>query len=307
MTLSGSIFISGGGGTLGKAIIRRAKREAWDCKITVFSRDSHKHAMLLREFPDVRCIQGDIAGDLDYLTAAIAGHQIVIHAAASKHVDLAERNAFDTVRTNIDGSRNVAIAAARAKVEKVVGVSTDKECHSVNIYGASKLAMSRMFQEANNWGDTDFHLVRYGNVCASNGSVINVWREMFERNGYVTATDPDMTRFWMSVEDAVDVVLKSLTEPAGTITIPRCKSLDMQTFAQYVMPGVEFRYSGLRPGEKRYEELLTQEEVQFTENSGDYMRLWPVTGKPLHRLIDPYRSDKATRLFKDELLGMLAK
>jgi UDP-N-acetylglucosamine 4,6-dehydratase len=306
MTLKGNIILTGGAGFLGRAIVRRALTEKWDCAFSVLSRDPEKHHKMQREFPSVRYVVGDVC-DLNGLTKAFVGHDIVVHAAAQKHISDGETNAEETMRVNYLGSVNVAHAALGAQIDKVVGISTDKACHPVNVYGLSKLAMERIFQEYDRKGLTQFHQTRYGNILQSTGSVLTIWKQMLERDGYVTATDPDMTRFWMTVEQAVDAVIASLDEPHGTITIPECKALDMRTFAEWTMPGVEFRYNGLRPGEKRYEELVTKEESQFLEiaESDYYFRLHPVSGKAKGVLMTGYRSDNCERLARDELLEML--
>lgn len=315
MNLKGNVLITGGAGYLGRAIVRRAVRENWDCQFTILSRDPTKHHKMQTEFPKCRYIIGDVE-DRDGLIKSFSGHDLVIHAAAQKHIPEGENNVGSTMDTNYQGSREVARAAIVSRVSRVVGISTDKACHPVNVYGASKFLMERTFQEYNsNNAGTKFNLVRYGNVLSSTGSVLTVWKQMLERDGYVTATDPDMTRFWLTVDDAVDLILKSLDEPSGTITIPECKALDMRTFAEYTMPsGTQFKYTGLRPGEKRYEELLTKEERDFTSVYDEHFCLWPTGDKnhdALHRTIttgyypDGFRSDNCERLTQSELLEML--
>lgn len=316
--LKGNILITGGAGFLGRAIVRRAVRESWDCAFTILSRDPEKHHQMQREFPQCRYVIGDVC-DLNGLSQTFAGHDIVIHAAAQKHIPDGERNVSETIRVNVKGSENVARAAIAMQVNKVLGISTDKACHPVNVYGASKMAMERLFQEYARKGLTQFHLVRYGNVLSSTGSVLTVWRKILEETGVVTATSPDMTRFWMSIDQAVDAVLLSFSEPSGTITIPKCKALDMATFAKYTMPeGTPFNYTGLRPGEKRYEELLTEEERDYAMPERSHFRLWSSIENPgvlegdyLGRSVttglfqDGYRSDNCEQLTQAELLEML--
>lgn len=299
-------MITGGAGTLGTAFIRRALLEGWRSKLTVYSRDPVKHQKQKREWGAVTYVVGDIC-DYDSLVKTMAGQDIVIHAGAMKHIPECEANPVETMRVNYEGSLNVAKAASEARVLKVVGVSTDKACHPINIYGASKMAMERIFQGYAKLDDrVGYQSVRYGNVLGSTGSVLKVWREMLDRDGYVTATDPDMTRFWLTVDDAVDLILKSLDEPSGTITIPKCKALDMRTFAEYTMPsGTEFKYTGLRPGEKRYEELITKEESYFSEDIGDVFRLHQSTSKPIDTIDFKYTSNNCQRLTQSELLEML--
>lgn len=313
--LFGSVFVTGGAGFLARGLYARARREAWPCRFTAFSRDDHKHAALLRDFPEVRAVRGDVAGDGDLLAAAMAGHSTVIHAAAAKHVDLSEFNVWDTKLTNVDGSQTVAWAAIRARVARVIGISTDKVCHPVNTYGLTKALMERMFVEANRLSeDTTFVLTRYGNVLGSTGSVVTVWKAMLAKDGFVSATDPDMTRFWLTVEQAVNLILIAADAPAGTVTIPRAPALAMSDLRDWFLPGAQFRYGGLRPGEKRYEELLTVEEAPFAtaptnnpyERGGLFHWLYPQTDKPIMRGVGDYRSDRPDRfLIREELAAML--
>lgn len=314
MNLSGNIFITGGAGFLGYGIIARAKREKWDCRITILSRDDHKHAALLRDFPEVKCIRGDICGNPDYLQAAMIGHEAVIHAAANKHVDLSEYNAAETIHNNVYGSEQVAWAAIGAGVKRVIGISTDKACKPVNVYGMTKALMERIFIEANTWGETQFTLTRYGNVLASTGSMIGDWRAKLKQQGYINATDPNMTRFWLSVDQAVDLILVALNEPAGTITIPRLPALSMKKMEEYFLPeGTHVTYDGLRPGEKMDEELLTHAESHFADDfagGGTFMsryRLWPSTLKyTFSDLPFNYSSDKPDReMTKEELIAIV--
>lgn len=307
--LTGSIFVTGGAGFLGKAIIRRAKLEKWDCRFTIFSRDDHKHALLLREFPDVHCIRGDIAGDLDYLASSMIGHDLVIHAGATKYVDLCELNVSDSVRVNIHGSENVAKASILSKVKQAVLITTDKSCHPCSLYGVTKLAAERLFQEYSKHEIVKFNMARYGNVISSSGSVIVDWRRKLKEQGYIDATDPDMTRFWLSVDMAIDLILKSLNEPNGTITIPKLKGLSMRKMEEYVLPlTTKVVYRGLRPGEKRHEELLTTEEARFVSDYKDYYRLFPVFSKAAEAYSDMrYISNEVEQLTKQELLGMIGE
>lgn len=315
MGLSGNVFVTGGAGFLARALYTRARREGWPCRFTCFSRDDHKHAALLRDFPEVVFVRGDVAGDGELLAAAMAGHQLVIHAAAAKHVDLSELNVWDTKLVNVDGSQSVAWAAIKARVARVIGISTDKVCHPVNTYGLTKALMERLFIEANRLSDrTGFVLTRYGNVLGSTGSVLTVWQAMLAKDGFVTATDPEMTRFWLTADQAVDLILIAAGAPLGTITIPRAPALAMSDMRAWFLPEADFRYQGLRPGEKRYEELLTREEGPFTckpicnphDPNSFFHLLYPQTEQPLALGVDDYRSDRPDRfLVRDELAAML--
>ncbi len=215
------IFITGGAGFLGRAIMRRPEMFSPDpVDFTVYSRDESKHARARAEFPNTRFILGDVC-NYDRLELAIAGHDIVIHAAAMKYVPQGESNVWEVVAVNVDGSRNVAKAAVRNSVKRLVGISTDKACGPVNVYGMSKLVMERLFQEATTWSDMAVTLVRYGNVIASTGSVIPLFRQQAQE-GLIKLTDPKMTRFWLAVDAAVELIQYAVTKaPPGVIVIPR--------------------------------------------------------------------------------------
>lgn len=263
--IEGNLFITGGAGFLGRGIIQRSIDEDWPCNITVFSRDEVKHAKLKRQFPHVKTVRGDVAGDFDHLVTAMMGHDVVIHAAATKIIPVAEFNVVQTIRDNVIGSLNVAQAAAYAGVKQVVGISTDKVCHAVNRYGATKNLMEGIFQEAQEWDyPTNFYLTRYGNVLDSTASVLGIWSQQYQNDGEIGVTDPSMTRFWLTVDQAVDLILLALRQDPGTITIPMLPALSMGDMASYLFLNAEQKVIGLRPGEKIHEELLTQEEVHRT-------------------------------------------
>lgn len=263
--IEGGLFITGGAGFLGRGIIQRATDENWPCNITIFSRDEVKHAKLKRQFPNVKTIRGDVAGDFDSLVNAMMGHDVVIHAAATKIIPVAEFNVVQTIRDNVIGSLNVAQAAAYAGVKQVIGISTDKVCHSVNRYGATKYLMEGIFQEAQLWDyPTNFYLTRYGNVLDSTASVLGIWSKQYQEEDEIGITDPDMTRFWLTVDQAVDLILMALQNDPGTITIPMLPALSMYHMADYLFPDAIQKTIGIRPGEKIHEELLTQEERHRT-------------------------------------------
>lgn len=316
--LTGNVFITGGAGFLARGIYARARREKWDCRFTAFSRDDHKHAALHREYPEVHCIRGDICGSPDYLTAAMTGHETVIHAAANKHVDLSEYNVAETIHNNVYGPEQVAWAAVNANVRRVIGISTDKACHPVNVYGKTKALMEGLFIEANTWGETVFTLTRYGNVLDSTGSMIGDWRKKLKEQGYINATSPEMTRFWLSVNQAIDLILIAISEPAGTITIPRPSALSMKRMEEYFLPaGTRVTYDGIRPGEKMHEELLTVEESRYaeyvykTKTTPDYFRLWSsISKKNFDTGEGPfnYSSDKPDReMTRAELVAIVGE
>lgn len=270
--LSGDVLITGGAGFLARAIYRRARREGWDARFTALSRDDAKHAELQRRYPEVRSVLCDVGcGDLLVLAAAMTGHQTVIHAAASKYVDRAELNAWDTVQTNVYGSQAVAEAAMMSGVEQVVGISTDKACQPVNIYGFSKAVMERQFQEADRLTDTRFVVVRYGNVVASTGSVVPLFRKQLAETGRIQITDPKMTRFWMSVDQAIDLIVDALEDAEqlpGHVFVPSPAAMEIGDLALIALgetehgplPEDRVEIVGMRPGEKRHEKLIHRQE-----------------------------------------------
>lgn len=300
--LAGNIFITGGTGSLGRALLRYLNEE--DATVTVYSRDEIKQQALKRDYPRVHCVIGDVA-DYDTLERAMVGHEAVLHLAAFKHIPAGESNVLSMLNSNLLGSQNVAQAALRNGVHHVLGISTDKAVHPVNAYGCSKMLMERVFQEFNAYGLTEFHLVRYGNVVDSTGSVLPLWKRQVERGELITLTDPDMTRFWLSVEDAVKYALTALEAPAGTVYVPRLKGLSMGRFAEYVMPQAAARVTGLRPGEKRHEELVTIEESRFARKLPKGWLLYPNTGAPLNADEWFFNSRVAEELTRDELLELL--
>lgn len=287
--MSQSVLITGGAGYLGRAILRRAHAEGWDWNITILSRDEAKHIKVKQKYPDVRIIRGDVSGDVDDLTQAFVGHDIVIHAGANKLVDIGESAAFEVVRNNIIGSQNVARAAVRAGVKQVVGISSDKAVQPVNVYGMSKAVMERLFQEAATWGDTDFTCARYGNVVGSTISIVLYFKEQLATLGHIRVTNPDMTRFYMSADEAIDLILGCLDWAGnGSVVIPRMQAMSVADVANLVLgrePGTplvdsRIRIVGARPGEKLHESLLhEQESVRLLSHASvrDYLELRPAT------------------------------
>lgn len=273
--ITGKVLITGGAGFLARGIYRRARREDWDVEFTALSRDDAKHAALQKRYPEVDTVLGDVGlSDVQHLADLMRGFDVVIHAAASKYVERAEHAALDTIQTNTIGSMKVAEAARRARVRRVVGISTDKAVQPVNNYGASKFLMERVFQEAARLGDTEFTVCRYGNVVGSTGSVIPMFMDWAERGLPIRLTDPRMTRFWMSVDEAIDVILQSLVAPSGAVVIPACRSMSMHDLVLMALgyPGHDdlpedgrVEIIGLRPGEKLHEALVqSQESVRVT-------------------------------------------
>jgi len=274
-------FITGGAGTLGKAILARAENSvANDDTFTIFSRDPVRHMKMPKyKNIEVTYIMGDIR-EYDAVYNAMAGHDIVIHAGAMKHIPQGEKFVTHTIDVNITGSYNVAKAALAHNVDVCVGVSTDKVCYPINVYGATKYLMEHIWREFHEMNsDVRFTLCRYGNVLGSTGSVLQVWQKQREEGSKVTITDPDHIRYWMTEAMAVDVVLLASDVASGVTVIPVVPSTDILTLARLVT-GEELNESdieiiGERPGEKQAEGLLTYEESSRARSHGNYVFLYP--------------------------------
>jgi UDP-N-acetylglucosamine 4,6-dehydratase len=273
-----SVLITGGTGSFGKAFVHSALASRAR-KIIVFSRDEQKHYAMERTLDDrrLRFFVGDIR-DRDRLQTALRDVDVVVHAAAMKHVPICEYNPIEAVQTNVNGARNIMEAAMACGVEKVIALSTDKAVSPANLYGATKLCMERLLIAANAYaGDrtTRFSVVRYGNVMGSAGSVIPLFRAQKQR-GALTITDERMTRFWIEMADAVGLVLRGLAlMSGGEIFIPKLAASDIGTLAEAVAPGVPRTTVGIRPGEKLHETLISAEESRRTSDLGELMVIWP--------------------------------
>lgn len=297
MTLSGNILITGGSGTLGHAIIRVALAERWDAAFTIYSRSELRQAEMRARYPGLRYVLGDVR-DYDRLSAAIAGHDLVIHAAAVKRIPEAEQQPINCYETNVIGSANVVRACVASGVARCIGISTDKACAAITTYGASKRLMEGLFQGAH--GATVFALVRYGNVVASNGSVIPLWRQQSEQGKPLTITDRRMTRFWMSERDAVATIEHAATTPAGSIYVPKMGALSIADMAQIIAPGCDTVETGLRSTEKLHEDLIHPFE-SATEQATSYTLRAGAPGGIA------YTSAVAPRLSRAEFLAMLSE
>lgn len=285
--LRGNILITGGAGFLGRGIMRAAKRDGWDAHFTVFSRDEQKQAYCRTLYPDAHYVLGDIT-DTERLWLAMLGHDYVIHAAALKYIPEGEFNADECVRVNIDGARSVITAARSAKVQRVVGISTDKAAQPVNIYGMTKAVMERLFAEASDVFGPVFTTCRYGNVIGSTGSVVPVMREQYRTFKMVQITDTYMTRFWMPIDAAVNTILRAFEAPAGSVTIPTPRAASMRALALAVLGSLDLtmypdpevadpriKIVGPRPGEKQHEDLVSHYELYRTTVDGEWYTLMP--------------------------------
>ncbi|NVB79226.1 MAG: UDP-N-acetylglucosamine 4,6-dehydratase (inverting) [Kofleriaceae bacterium] len=273
-----SVLITGGTGSFGKAFVKRAL-ESKARKVIVFSRDEQKHYEMQRTMSDkrLRFFVGDIR-DRDRLMSALRDVDIVVHAAAMKHVPICEYNPIEAVQTNVNGAKNLLESAMACNVEKVIALSTDKAVSPANLYGATKLCMEKLLIAANAYaGDrwTRFSCVRYGNVMGSAGSVIPLFRSQKSR-GQLTITDARMTRFWIEMDEAVALVLRGLElMGGGEIFIPKLPTSDIETLAEAVAPGIPRTTVGIRPGEKLHETLIGTEEARRTSDCDDLLVIWP--------------------------------
>lgn len=303
-----NIFVTGGAGSLGRAIARKRQEEGWKGKFTVYSRDTFKHERMRKLYPDVTFIQGDILNP-ELLYNAMVGHDYCLHLGAAKVIPTSEYQSIDTFDVNVSGSLNVCIQAMRAGMKHVLGISTDKVCYPVNAYGASKLMMEKVFQEyARIPSDTQFHLVRYGNCLESTGSVIEAWKDAVENGKSVKMTDPTMTRFFLSPAQAAGYAIRALGYASGLIFVPRMPSLSIGKLAEYALPkefgNVEIERIPLRPGEKMHESLITAEEGNRVDLREDYYLLFPSTVSNFSAS-GAYSSDIARELTHEELTALL--
>jgi UDP-N-acetylglucosamine 4,6-dehydratase len=273
-----SILITGGTGSLGKALTFHIFKNYPDIKkLIIFSRDEQKQFVMAQEYPNhaypqIRFLLGDVR-DKERMTRAFKGVDYVIHAAAMKHVHLAEYNPDECIKTNIGGAQNVIHAALETDVQNVVALSTDKACAPINLYGATKLTSDKLFVAANNIKGTNpikFSVVRYGNVMGSNGSVIPFFMNK-RREGKLPITDPSMTRFNISLQGGVDMVMHAMEHAwGGEIFIPKIPSYKITDVAQAVAPECELEIIGIRPGEKIHEEMITSSDSFYTYDLGKY-------------------------------------
>ncbi len=279
-----SILVTGGTGSFGKRFIRTVLERYKPAKLIVYSRDELKQYEMMQEFPvdeysAMRYFIGDVR-DRDRLTMATREVDIIIHAAAMKHVPIAEYNPMECVRTNIDGAENVVRAALDNRVEKVVALSTDKAANPINLYGATKLASDKIFVAANNLSGsigTKFSVVRYGNVVGSRGSVVPFFLKLKEEKAeFIPLTDPRMTRFWITIDQGVNFVLSSLEMMNGGETyIPRIPSMSMTDLAKALAPDIPVKTIGIRPGEKLHEVMITSDDSRHTYKLADRYLIFP--------------------------------
>lgn len=314
------ILITGGTGSLGQALAKRLLSMEVDT-IRIFSRNEHRQISMESKFQDdrLRFFIGDVR-DYERLSRALEDVDVVFHAAALKHVPIVEYNPFEAIKTNVVGSQNVINACLHENVEKAVCIGTDKAVSPLNTYGATKLLMEKLFVTASNYLDKDRHptefvAVRYGNVLGSNGSVVPKFIEQLRNNKKITITDPNMTRFSITMDEALDFILEAVKISKGSeIFIPKLRSysiIDVKQAIMELLGNVEEEIIGIRPGEKVHESLINYDEMRYTwEFNQMYMIVNPQLQNKVNELysdvkkvenISRYSSDIVERLSKDDI------
>ncbi len=285
MDLTGkSVLITGGTGSFGKCMLKKLLRDHNPRRVLLYARGEYNHFQIQTQLSEdeqarVRFFIGDVR-DFGRLKTAMRKVDLVIHAAAQKQVPLAEYNPFECIRTNVIGAENLVNAAIEAEVPHVLALSTDKAVNPINLYGASKLASDKIFVAANSIAagtGTRFSVVRYGNVLGSRGSVIPFFRRLLADGAKtLPITDPRMTRFWITLEQAVDFTLSSLPlMRGGEIFVPKIPSMRIMDLVEAMAPGVETEYVGIRPGEKLHEIMITEHNAAQTESRDDRYIIHP--------------------------------
>jgi len=314
------ILVTGGTGSFGQKFTEIVLQEHNPKVIRILSRGELLQQEMCQKFNDdekLRFFIGDVR-DRERVYRAMNGVDIVVHAAALKQVPTSEYNPIEAVKTNIDGAVNIIDAAIDNGVEKSIAISTDKAVHPVNLYGATKLVMERLFIQANvysGWRKTHFSCARYGNVVGSRGSVIPLFREQ-SQGGKITITDERMTRFWITLEQGVRFVIDCIVRmQGGEVFVPKIPSMKITDVADAVAPEAEREVIGVRPGEKINEILLTEEEARLATEFDDYFviepeypfrkRDIPRGGKPLPQGFRYTSDNNSWWLAKEELERML--
>lgn len=278
-----TIFVTGGTGSFGKRFITRLFAEYNPAKVIVFSRDELKQSEMAMEFTDprLRYFLGDVR-DEKRLERAFNDVDIVVHAAALKQVPAAEYNPDECIKTNINGAMNVVSAAINNGVEKVIALSTDKAALPCNLYGATKLASDKLFTAANNLsgaGGTKFSVVRYGNVIGSRGSVVPFFEKLVKEGAtQIPITDTRMTRFWITLDQAIDLVFEGFERMhGGEIFVPKIPSMNVVDLAEAIAPGVPHKIIGIRPGEKLHELMCPEDSAHQTLEFKNHFVIQPTT------------------------------
>lgn len=273
-----TILVTGGTGSFGKTFVRKILTMKVK-KVIVFSRDELKQYEMAQEFTDprIRFFIGDVR-DKERLFRAFDGVDIVVHAAALKHVGVCEYNPFEAIKTNIHGAQNIIECAIDRGVEKVIALSTDKAASPVNLYGATKLASDKLFVSANSYAGnkkTRFSVVRYGNVVGSRGSVVPFFKKV-RATGKIPITDERMTRFWITLPQGVQFVIDSLSRmKGGEIFVPKIPSMKVTDLAKAICPDCKIEIIGIRPSEKLHETMITEDDARHTLDYNTYYVIEP--------------------------------
>ena len=301
-----SILITGGTGSFGKKFTEMVLARYPDIKrLVIYSRDELKQYEMAQlyphdKYPQVRFFIGDVR-DYPRFKRACQGIDIIVHAAALKHVPIAEYNPDECVKTNIGGAQNVIDAALGSEAKIVVALSTDKAAAPINLYGATKLVSDKLFIAANNikgWKDIRFSVVRYGNVMGSRGSVIPFFLEKAKNGKVLPITDKEMTRFNISLEEGVEMVLWAIEGAiGGEIFVPKIPSYNIETVAKAIAPNAKLEYIGIRPGEKIHEEMITDSDAYYTIDTGKYYAILPA-GANRQKYLDYYKATEVPKGFK---------
>lgn len=288
------VFLTGGTGTLGKAIIKRY-HDKWS--ITSFSRDELKLSKIEREYPDVKFTIGDVK-DYAAVLDAMKGHDVVIHAAAMKRIEICEVHPMEAVKTNIIGAHNVAMAAYHNRIERAVVTGSDKGANPVNAYGMTKALQERIFATYN------FNATRYGNVFASRGSVAPLFRDQSKAGVPLTVTDPEMTRFMLTIDEAIDLIIYALTSPMkGDLFVKKSPAIKLIDLARAFSDRITI--TGKMKGEKLHEMLYSEEESTRVRSIGGNI---VVVGKGTvtNKYGEAFTSDKTRLLTMDEIRRLIA-
>lgn len=276
-----SVLITGGTGSFGRKYVKTILARYQPSRVVIFSRDELKQYEMQQEFnsPEMRYFIGDVR-DKERVRQAMRGIDYVIHAAALKQVPAAEYNPMECIKTNIHGAENVILAAIDNEVEKVIALSTDKAANPINLYGATKLASDKLFVAANNMAGghrTKFSVVRYGNVVGSRGSVVPFFKSLVEKGAdSLPITDAEMTRFWITLQQGVDFVLRNFERmQGGEIFVPKIPSIRIVDLASALGPQIKQTIIGIRPGEKVHEIMCPSDDSHLTIEFDDHYVMTP--------------------------------
>ena len=286
-----NILVTGGTGSFGSAFVRTILARAKPSRVVVFSRDELKQyemAQSIGEDPRIRFFIGNVR-EYERLYRALEGIDIVIHAAALKQVPATEYNPYEAVKTNVMGAQHIVDAAIDQKVSRIIALSTDKASSPINLYGATKLVSDKLFVQGNAYAgkkDTRFSVVRYGNVVGSRGSIVPAFRQLAEQGRPLPITDERMTRFWITIKQAVGFVIDRLSDMhGGELFVPKIPSMKVVDLAKAIAPRAPIEIIGIRPGEKLHEEMISADIARDTRDMGSYYMCEP-QGAPWYTRAD---------------------